>query len=205
MVQNKIIQAIIDNWKDIGWIGAGIWALFVGGKKLYFKTFLPLKIWFNKMNAAADQLQYNGGSSTKDMVKKLVDGQEIIIKKMDIVGNRQTAMFEISPVGMFENDASGKCIRANMALCDLFGTTQNKMLGYGWLSYIKNPEHEREMFEQAIETDNEITRDYVILYGTKHEIEIPATYIAYIKRDEQGSIINVTGKVTKRELDGKND
>lgn len=197
-MENKILKFIIENWKDIGLFCGGIWAIFIGGKKLYLSAFLPLKNWITKMDKAADQLEFNGGSSIKDMVKQTRDSLGVLIKKIDVVKNSQIAMFEISPVGMFENDSTGKCIRANAALCNMFGTTQNKMLGYGWLNYIKNSEQEREAFEQAIETDNEITRDYVILYGDKHEIEIPATYVAHIKRDENGNVINVTGKVILR-------
>ena len=198
-MENKIVKYIIENWKDIGVFFAGLWALFIASKKMYFNVLVPFKTWYKKMNDAADQLQYNGGSSTKDMVKQIVEGQAVIIKKINTIGNRQTALIELNDTAMFENDATGKCIRANSSLCNLFGTTQNKMLGYGWLNYIKHPDIEREAFEQAIETDNEITRDYVILYGDKHDREIPATYVAHIKRDENGAIINVTGKVFLRE------
>lgn len=195
MEENAILKFIINNWRDIGVFFAALWGVFLGAKKVYYNCFLPLKKWYKKMNDAAEQLQYNAGSSTKDMVKKIMDEQRILIKKVDVVNNRQTAMIELNDIAFFENDATGKCVRANAALCNLFGVTQNKMLGYGWLNYIKHSETEREAFEQAIETDNEITRDYVILYGDKHDREIPATYIAHIKRDENGNVINVTGKV----------
>ena len=198
MEQNKILKFIIENWKDIGLFGGGIWAIFIGGKKVYFSAFLPLKNWIAKMDKAASQLEFNGGSSIKDMVKQTRDSLAVLIKKVDLVNNRQTAMIELDDAAYFENDQLGRCIRANSALCNLFGTTQNKMLGYGWLNFIKNADNEREAFEQAIETDNEITRDYVILYGDKHDKEIPATYIAHIKRDENGNVINVTGKVILR-------
>mgnify|MGYP000479352046 CR=1 FL=1 len=195
MVQNRIVQFIIDNWKDIGIFFTGIWAVFIAAKKAYLSGFVPLKAWIKKMDDAATQLEYNGGSSTKDMVREIKIGQEKLLKKVDIVNNRQTAMIELNDLALFENDNTGKCIRANAALCNLFGATQNKMLGYGWLSYIKNPDHERELFEQAIETDNEITRHYTIMYKGEPDNEIPATYVAHIKRDENGAVINVTGKV----------
>lgn len=199
MEENKILKFLIDNYKDIGIFIAGIWGLFIGGKKMYVNALLPLKKWIKKMDNAASQLEFNGGSSIKDMVKQTRDGLSVLIKKVDIVNNRQTAMIELDDSAYFENDSAGRCIRSNAALCNLFGTTQNKMLGYGWLNYIKNSEIEREAFEQAIETDNEITRDYIILYSDRHVREIEATYVAQIKRDENGSIINVTGKVFLRQ------
>ncbi len=196
-MENKILKAIIENWKDIGGLLVGIWGLFVIGKKVYFNAFVPIKGWVKKMEEAAEQLDFNGGSSTKDMVKEIRDGQSGLIKKVDIIGNRQTALIELNDSAMFENDAEGNCIRANAALCKMFGSTPNQMFGYGWLNFIKNPDHEREVFEQAVETDNEITRDYTILYGGNGH-EIPATYIAHIKRDEHGGVVNVTGKVFLR-------
>jgi len=199
MEQNKILKLIIENWKDIGLFAGGVWGVFIAVKKLYLNAFLPLKNWIKKMDDAANQLQFNGGSSMKDMVKQTRDSQQVLLNKVSEIKNKQTAMIELNDMAMFENDASGKCISANSAICNLFGTTQNKMLGYGWLNYIKNSDIEREAFEQAIETDNEITRDYVILHSDKHDKEIPATYIAHIKRDENGVIINVTGKVFLRQ------
>lgn len=193
-MENKILKAVIDNWKDIGGLLVGIWGLFIIGKKFYFHAFVPIRAWVKKMEEAAEQSKYNGGNTMKDMVKRIMDMQFGLINKVDVIGNRQTSMMNLNDAAMFENDSEGKCIMANVALCSLFGSTPNQMYGYGWLNFIKNADHEREVFEQAIETDNEITRDYVIMYGG-HGTEIPATYIAHIKRDEDGNIVNITGKV----------
>lgn len=198
MEQNRILTAIIEHWKDIGVFLTGIWVLILGGIRLYKKGFIPVRDWLKKMDEAAEQLKYNGGSSTKDMVKQIRDGQGVIIEKVDKISNRQTALIELNNMAMFENDADGKCIMVNSALCSLFGATPNQMYGYGWLNFIKDSDHERQVFENAIETDNEITRDYTIMYGGKPGNELQATYIAYIKRDEHGNIINITGKVFTR-------
>ena len=197
METNKIVLFILSHWKDIGMFCGAVWGLFIAVKKMYYKAFLPLKIWVKKVNDAADQLQFNGGTSTKDMVQQIRDGQRVLIKKVDILTNKQMAMVELNDMCLFENDPHGKCIKANAALCLLFGASQNQMLGYGWLNFIKDPDHERVLFESAIESDNEITRPYTILYGMDKHKEIEAKYIAHIKRDADGGVINVMGKVIK--------
>ena len=108
MVQNRIVQFIIDNWKDIGIFFTGIWAVFIAAKKAYLNGFVPLKAWIKKMDEAATQLEYNGGSSTKDMVRQIKEGQDKLLKKVDIVNNRQTAMIELNDLALFENDNTGK-------------------------------------------------------------------------------------------------
>ena len=202
----QIINWIYDNWVSIGSVLGGAWAAvkaIVWAYRRVNKVATPIKQFVKqhedntqKITYIADQLNFNGGKSVKDVVFKTSDDVEQIKGDIKSIGDRQTAMIELNDTAMFENDSEGKCVTANDAICTLFGATKNQMLGFGWLNYIEDSEEQREIWERAIETDNEISHEYVIINGVTQE-RIKAKYIAHIKRDDEGNILNITGKVFK--------
>ena len=205
-MDNKILKLIVDNWKDIGIFITGLVGLFIGAKNGYKKAFIPIRDWIRKMDRAADEVNFNGGKSTKDMVKRIDDNVSnlrlevtALSEKTEKIGIRQKSMIELSDAAMFECDKDGYCVTANIHLCELFDSTPNKMYGHGWLNYVKEPDKEREFWERATESDNEITRRYTIIPGIDkgNTKEIVCRYIATIKRDKNDQVINITGKVIK--------
>ena len=200
MGNNKILQWIIDNWKDISVFCVGVFALFKGvlvAYKQYKKLAEPIKTWIKKMDDAAEQLRYNGGSSMRDMVSSTNSLVKGIETNLTTVMHRQEAMRKLSSDAIFECNHDGYCTSANDSLCELFGSDPTRMQGYGWLGYIKDNDVEREYWESAVQSDNEISREYVIQQGKDRNREIKAKYIATIKRDNEGNILNITGRVSK--------
>ena len=101
---------------------------------------------------------------------------------------------------MFKSDANGYCILANQALCHLYGTTQEQLLGLGWLNFIKEEDRERvkEEWKNIIESGTEITSSYTIINQFTDE-EIPVRYRAIINRDND-KIISALGYVEKNRI-----
>ena len=56
---------------------------------------------------------------------------------------RSTAILDISPSPMYECSPEGNCVFANDKLCDLFGLSNEEMMGSGWLDGIEPIERER--------------------------------------------------------------
>ena len=200
MEKNKILQWIVDNWKDISVFGAGVFAVVKAGiwcVRKYKKWIAPIRVWVKKVDDAIDQLSFNGGGSIKDMVFNTSETVKKIAVDMTVVRTKQAAIMELNDTALFECDKDGYCIKANVALCDIFDATLNQMVGHGWLQFIKNADKEAEAWNQAVESDNEISREYVVNPAKNKKIEIPCRYIAHIKRDDNQKVINVTGKVIK--------
>ena len=175
----KRLQGIIDlmtwlkdNWATVLWIVGGIWASVksvFAAYKWYNSKATPVRAWIKKMGNAAD----------------LITG----------IAGRQSNMWELSDIAMFETDAEGYCIRVNQALCNLYGATKEQMIGTGWLQFIIESEDEKEFWLQAMLHDNEVDREYTVNVGKRKDNPKKCRYNAIINRDPQGQVINVMGKV----------
>ena len=137
------------------------------------------------------------GGSIKDQVKE-------ISKDVKTIRVEKDATFLLAKEPMFKNDANGYCILANQALCHLYGTTQEQLLGLGWLNFIKEEDRERvkEEWKNIIESGTEITSSHTIINQFTDE-EIPVRYRAIINRDND-KIISALGYVEKIELKKSN-
>jgi PAS domain S-box-containing protein len=173
-------------------IRGAVWAV-----QKYNKIAAPIRAWIKKVDTGLEELSFNGGSKMKDVLFKTAFTVERIAEDMTAVKNRQTAMLELNDAAMFECDKEGYCTSANSALCSLFEATPNQMAGHGWLQFIKDPDKEAAAWNSAIRSDNEITREYIVKVGKNRQDEMKCKYIAHIKRNDEGEVINVTGKVTK--------
>ncbi len=61
--------------------------------------------------------------------------------------NRFQILAEVSPVGIFETDADGKCLYVNNRWCQFAGMTEEEAAGDGWARYI-HPEDRERVFAQ---------------------------------------------------------
>lgn len=173
---------------------AGIWKI---GVWLYKRVVKPIILFVeshnnvvSKLDYVVNELKYNGGNSTKDQLRKITELSKSIDSKLNNISIRQESNFELSETAMFECDKNGECVRANIALCKLFGATKEQMMGFGWSNFIEQSEPSKKKFIDALESDNEITDFYTIKNGNKK-----AGYTAMIKRDSEGKIKNIMGKV----------
>lgn len=136
------------------------------------------------------ELKPNGGGSIKDQIKQIAIDVKTLCVERD-------ATFLLSKEPMFKNDEHGYCILANNALCQLYGVSQEQLLGLGWLNYIIEEDKERikEEWFNVIETGTEIASYYTIINQVTDE-EVPIKYRAIINK-HNGRIISAIGNVEK--------
>lgn len=142
------------------------------------------------LQEVSKELKPNGGGSIKDQVRQIATDVKTICVERD-------ATFLLSKEPMFKNDERGYCILANNALCQLYGVSQEQMLGLGWLNYIIEEDKERikEEWINVIETGTEISSYYTIINQVTDE-EVPVKYRAIINK-HNGKIISAIGNVEK--------
>ena len=142
------------------------------------------------LQEVSKELKPNGGGSIKDQVRQIAIDVKTICVERD-------ATFLLSKEPMFKNDERGYCILANNALCQLYGVSQEQMLGLGWLNYIIEEDKERikEEWINVIETGTEISSYYTIINQVTDE-EVPVKYRAIINK-HNGKIISAIGNVEK--------
>lgn len=142
------------------------------------------------LQEVSKELKPNGGGSIKDQVKQIATDVKTICVERD-------ATFLLSKEPMFKNDEHGYCILANNALCQLYGVSQEQLLGLGWLNYIMEEDKERikEEWLNVIETGTEISSYYTIINQVTDE-EVPVKYRAIINK-HNGRIISAIGNVEK--------
>ena len=143
-----------------------------------------------QLQEVSKELKPNGGGSIKDQVKQIATDVKTICVERD-------ATFLLSKEPMFKNDEHGYCILANNALCQLYGVSQEQLLGLGWLNYIIEEDKERikEEWLNVIETGTEIASYYTIINQITNE-EVPVKYRAIINK-HNGKIISAIGNVER--------
>jgi PAS domain S-box-containing protein len=154
------------------------------------KFFVNIEEMTEKILEISKELKPNGGGSIKDQVKQIATDVKTICVERD-------ATFLLSKEPMFKSDEHGYCILANNALCQLYGVSQEQLLGLGWLNYIIEEDKERikEEWVNVIETGTEIASYYTIINQITNE-EVPVKYRAIINK-HNGKIISAIGNVEK--------
>lgn len=111
------------------------------------------------------------------------------------ISRQSIAAMKISDSAMFFCNEAGECTEANLALCQMFGATEDQMIGFGWSQFIITEDRKRAVkeWEEAFETDIDIKRNYRIKHGYSGKI-IKVNYRAIIMRDKKGQVIQVLGK-----------
>ena len=64
-------------------------------------------------------------------------------------GNRWRTLIDLHPIAMFECDATGKCVFANAAACELFDLPEERMHEYGWLLAMGQTAIERQQIAET--------------------------------------------------------
>lgn len=86
----------------------------------------PLRLKWEQVQEALDQLKPNGGESLSDVIRKMSHG-------MTLLRARVFGVIDMDKTPVYEFDQTGACTFANRALCDLFGIDKSAMLGNGWI------------------------------------------------------------------------
>ena len=101
-----------------------------------------------------------------------------------------------APVGIFETDAEGKCVRANKTWCDIAGMTEQVALGDGWANAIHS--EDRETVFQAWNTAAEHNTPFFLEY----RFQRPDSGVSWVLgqasaiRNEQGGVAGYVGTIT---------
>jgi PAS domain S-box-containing protein len=129
------------------------------GKKIYkgapalWKRIMVARTFRLEMRAEVkeirDELKYNGGSSTKDMIKMLIDNDS---KKTQILERLESGMNDMrliqkinditSDQMKFSMDHQGSCTFINEAFLKMFGYTWRDLEGFNWESVIHDDDIE---------------------------------------------------------------
>ena len=102
--------------------------------------------WKNKIAEIHAELKYNGGSSLKDAVFRLENGQKYILTELSDIRESQKLALNINGVAFWYSDKDGGCIYASPGLEKLMGRGEADILGNKWVSWVI-PEDKERIFE----------------------------------------------------------
>lgn len=153
--------------------------------KHFIKVHTGLKI-IEKMYA---EFKPNGGGSLFDRIKRIED--EILKSK-----SRTLVLLSVHNDGVYECDSLGNCIWTNKALQEIFGLTENELLGNGWLLAID--ENDRievwNDWQECIQKNIPYQHTYTVVNKHTNRYFICET-CATAHKDEKGRILGYFGIV----------
>ena len=135
-----------------------------------------------------------------ERVKDLDDDGEKIqhnSSRINYVDKKLDCIIYLFPLPMFVTDSNGLCTLANEEICDLFGSNENEMKGFGWLNFIHPDDRQKALaaWESVVKNYGmDVKLSYRVVHGDTSEI-IFCTYHALISRDGDFKVIVSVGKV----------
>jgi PAS domain S-box-containing protein len=97
------------------------------------RAYRRVKQAIERIDYVYGELSPNGGGSVKDKINQLS-------RDVAVLRGGLSFSLTLNPHCIFEADPDGHCTFANVALCNLFGLSQEEMLGRGWLSALDGSE-----------------------------------------------------------------
>lgn len=142
------------------------------------------------INTIKLELQPNGGSSIKDKIN-------MIEEHLTLANLRWRLLNTGNPIAVFECDEKGMITFANPAMVELFGLTEEELLGKGWLKALLDQEKRQEVWQSwddAIKQDIPY-EDYFTIKNAKtgKSVKCKATAIAH--RTRKNKIIGYYGTI----------
>ena len=145
-----------------------------------------------KLESISKEFKTNGGGSIRDIVTST--------NRLALESNRQAQyLIKTHPVAIYTCEpAHGKCVSANIALCELFGLDEAAMLGSGWIAGIVPEERQAcfEAYHKAVESDFPYSWAYTVKNHRTGE-RIPCVTELTVMRDDAGKAILYQGQVTR--------
>ncbi len=201
-----MLDWVLAHKEMIALYGTYVGSTWVALRWLRKTVYRPSKAWWKKQSDFIEEikeglkeLKHNGGQSIKDIsvqnkLALIKIGKDVVSMKAD-----QDADFQLSREARFKCNSLGECNAVNDSLCRLYGATDEKLLGYNWLSYVhQNSRNSVENFwRNGLKSNSVISSDYSIVNGETDE-EIQCEYVAYVKRNSDGEIISISGIVNKK-------
>lgn len=146
-----------------------------------------------KLKEITEELTPNGGGSIKDVVGKI---NELVLlnalRTRQMIMTHSVAIYECEP-------KHGLCIMANKALCELFGLSEEEMLGNGWIKAIVPRDRQAcwDGYQKAIASDIPYDWSYVVQNQRTRECYKCSTEMVVL-RDGCSKAIVYQGIVEKR-------
>jgi len=168
------------NIKDWGALAGLVGAIVGGSIWIYKKAIRPVVKFFKRF----------------DDVEKASSG---VHERLSYLDKKMDAGFMLNRDAMFVASSEGLCVLANTALCELFGSTEQQMMGLGWSNFIILEDREKAWKNWEFNIKNgmgEIKDTYRIKNGENGEI-INIEYHAIISRGNKEMIVGV-GKAYKK-------
>ena len=111
------------------------------------------------------EIMVNSGSTIKDKVNMIMQNMAI--------NDTRWKYLDDSSIPQWECDAEGKCVRANISMCELFGLSQDQMDGWGWFESVSSIDRNRvhEQWTYACK--------YAVPYQAKYGVQNQITGESY--------------------------
>lgn len=127
--------------------GSGLWGFWIKILKPYFERRKKKQNEiYTMIQNIHSELRFNGGSSIKDAVLRLEQGQNTILYKLEDIEESQKISLNINKVAFWYSDANGSCTYASPGLERILGWGSNDILGNKWLAWII-PEDKERVFD----------------------------------------------------------
>jgi len=131
-----------------------------------------------KVDKVVIEIATNGGTtSIKDVVGILKTGQVEMFAAINRIEAMYLASLEMTGKAYWLSDPDGRCSYASPKLAHMMGTIPEKIIGWGWASYVdpKDADRVKRRWDLAVAEQREFKEDY----GYVHE---------------DGTVIQITGR-----------
>lgn len=136
------------------------------GKPMYQTLIRPvasyITMFFAMPGLVRSELTANGGGSIKDLVRKSVEQNELLISKIAVLNTRERTCRAINPNAMFESNMHGQCVWVNRQYIRMVGKSMEEVIGWGWLGGISDRDRDnvRKSWDECVSQG----RDFDMLY-----------------------------------------
>lgn len=145
-----------------------------------------------QLNQIVEEMKFNGGKSFKDLIARILEAH-------DLDQMRWQLLEQASPIGIYECDANGSCIKANLALCEMFGLTEAEMMGNGWLESVGRSQLEKDSvynsWRAAVQKSIPYKDKYWLTPREGDALEV-MTYAQALRSQKTGNVLIYRGVVT---------
>lgn len=120
--------------------------------------------WKEKILEIHAELKFNGGSSLKDAVFRLENGQKFILSELSDIRESQKLALNISGTAFWYSDKEGGCTYVSPGLEKIMGRGSSEILGNKWVSWILPEDKERIFDAWTFSVENQTIFDEQYTY-----------------------------------------
>lgn len=163
----------------------------------HFKSIAELS---RKTEKIYKEITPNGGSSIKDVIRRLDQRTISIEEKLNIMQGIQDAFREDGPIGIFECSVNGENFYVNRTYAKWLGCSKSDLIGFGWRNFLsdfsKKDEYDEE-WQQAFLEGREVR--FPISFRGLDKKKFFCDVRAYPIKDANGNVTNYLGILSREE------